>query len=217
MRYVASAVVAAALMVCVAPASARTVKIGTGKKTCALKANADCRGVAFPWRAAFHGNLKGARFVGADLRGADFSRADLTGADFRGAKLSFAQLDNAKRVKARFGVPPRKGASASQGTPCTIGNSNVNECYGTGANLNYASLAKAQLSYADFTFAVLKYADLYYANLEYATLWYADFTGANLTLALLLGANYAAFMNRAIFLGTTCPNGASANIYEECK
>ena len=80
--------------VCAGPAPPTT--IGTGKKTCALKPGADCRGVVHRWGVEHHGNLRKAKFTKADLRGADF----------RGAKVRNADLGGAKLKGARFDVPP---------------------------------------------------------------------------------------------------------------
>ena len=186
----ALAVLVLAVLALIGPALAQadpSTTIGNGGRTCDLRPGADCRGVVHRWTVEAHGNLRNARFNGADLRGADFKGADLRNADFRGAILKHVDLRGARLRGARFDRPPKRASRQSAATSC------VPNCPGadlTSANLSGASLAYANFSGANLSGADLTYADLSYANLSYAELAYADFSYGRLWFA---NASYADF------------------------
>jgi len=104
------AAVAAAVVVgpvSAAPAPQRVV-IGTGAKTCVLKAGADC-GEVVHRGVEFHGNLKGVRLVRAKLLDANLKGANLVGANMSGINLKGANLDGANMKGANLGPVKRPG------------------------------------------------------------------------------------------------------------
>jgi len=153
---------------------AQTPTIGTGARTCTLKPGADCRGVVHRWSADYHGNLRRARFSGADLRGADFRGADLRRADFRGAKLRHADFRGARLTGATFTPAPRKGMRSNEQAACPP----MIAC--PAADMSGVLLQDAILAGADLSCGAPTCAPGTGVTFENATMGPTDLSGANL-------------------------------------
>ena len=191
---------AAVLAVPATLAAAQTTTLGSGDRTCVLKAGADCRGVVHRWTAEHHGDLRRVRFTRADLRGADFQGADLRAADFRGALLQHADLRGARLDGARFTQPPRRRPHAVEAPPCALfqcgggGTPVAVSNAGSGANLAGAQLSGATGMPVATINGVATATNFSGANLSGANLTGARFRGgifsnADLSGAYLAGAN----------------------------
>jgi uncharacterized protein YjbI with pentapeptide repeats len=195
LRFLHSALIAAMLLVSVAPAFGQTgqrpTPVGREQRFGGVCQGCDLSNRALPGVRIEKGDFTRARFVRAFLvrmngAGSTFVAADFTLANMTGASLSDARADGATFAGA---VMTNVNGARAQLSNADFGNAEMPGADFTQARMRDASFAGVKAMGAIFLRADLRGASLTFARLDGADFTQAEMQGADLTSATLSGAN----------------------------